>query len=252
MATGAKKLVRLELRIIGQPVTVQAEQPPDRARLDQLLPLMRAIDNAAVDAAVHRVEEGGETVTCQKGCSTCCRAQPVPVTPPEAYALFQLVESLPEPKRTEVRGRFADRVRRLTETGLLDPFLTRDLVMGPAEARDLATRYFRLGLVCPFLEEDACGIYADRPFVCRQYLVTSAVELCADPLNNPVKPVPMPITAAGGTLRIAGEYLGRPQHTVPLVLALEYAETHRAELERTFASAEVARRWVPALFDDQS
>jgi hypothetical protein len=52
---------------------------------------LRAIDNSAVDAAVKEVDVNGETVSCCKGCSACCRAQPVPVNPPEAYALLRLV-----------------------------------------------------------------------------------------------------------------------------------------------------------------
>lgn len=243
----AARTVRLSLRILGQPVEVESPQPPDRARLDELLPLLRAIDNAAVDAAVKDVEASGETVTCCKGCSACCRAQPVPVTPPEAYALIRLVEGMPEPRRSEVKARFADRVQQLTEAGLVDSFLTRNPADGPAEARALAERYFRLGLVCPFLDDDACSVYADRPFVCRQYLVTSPVELCSDPLNNPVRRVKMPVAAAGATLTVAEEVIGSPQHTVPLVLALEYAERHRADLERTYDSAPLARRWVTAM-----
>lgn len=246
----AAKTVRLELRILGQPKVVRAPQPPEHARLDELLPLLREIDNAAVDAAVEHATAAGDTVTCCKGCSTCCRAQPVPVTPPEAYALHRLVESFPEPKRSEVRQRFADRVRQLTEAGLRDSFLQHDPGMGPNEARALAQQYFLLGLVCPFLEHDACSIYSDRPFVCRQYLVTSPVELCTDPLNNPVKRVKMPIAAAGATLRIAEARIGRPQHTVPLVLALEYADRHQGELERTYESADLARRWVAELVEE--
>jgi hypothetical protein len=92
------------------------------------------------------------------------------------------------------------------------------------------------------VEGDACGIYEDRPFVCREYLVTLPVELCRDPFVNPVQVVPMPIAAAGGMLRTVATFLGSPQFTVPLVLALEYAAAHRAELEQTFPSRDVFSR----------
>jgi Fe-S-cluster containining protein len=227
------------LRILGELVAVEAPQPPERVRLDEVLPLLRDIDNRAVDLAVKRTEADGKTVSCRKGCSACCRAQPVPVTPPEAYALLRLVEGLPKPHRAEVRARFADRVRRLRDAGLVDGFLQHDDSLTKEEARDVARQYFRLGLVCPFLEGDACGIYEDRPFVCRQYVVTSPAELCRDPFTNPVEVIAMPIAAAGAMLRTATTHLGAPQFTVPLSLALEYAAAHRAELERTFASREL-------------
>jgi hypothetical protein len=97
------------------------------------------------------------------------------------------------------------------------------------------------------LDEDSCTIYADRPFVCRQYLVTSPAALCQDPFNNPVEPLPMPIAAAGATLRTAEKTLGTPQYTVPLVLALEYAESRRSELERTFAAQALYQNWLESL-----
>jgi Fe-S-cluster containining protein len=241
--------VRIELKVLGERIAVEAPQPPDPARLDQLLPLLRVIDDAVIDRAVRRAEADGRTVSCRKGCSACCRAQPVPVTPPEAYALLRLVEDLPEPRRTDVRERFADRVRRLRDAGLIDTYLTRDPSLDGTKARAHAERYFRLGLACPFLEDDACGIYADRPFVCRQYLVTSPAELCADPFHNPVRPIPIPVAPATATLRIAEDVAGTPPYTVPLVLALEYAQAHREELERTAPSPALARRWVTAMID---
>jgi Fe-S-cluster containining protein len=245
MTEPRRPTVRLELRVLGERVAVEAEQPPDRARLDELLPLFRAIDNAVIDRAVERIG-AGEAVSCRKGCSACCRAQPVPVTPPEAYALLKLVEELPEPRRSEVRERFAERVRTLREAGLLARYL-ENTPSGPEEARAIAHQYFWLNLVCPFLEADACSIHPDRPFVCRQYLVTSPAELCADPFTNPVRPVPIPIAPATATLRVGSEMLGVAQFTVPLVLALEFAEAHRAELEQTYSALEVARRWITAL-----
>jgi Fe-S-cluster containining protein len=245
----SRPAVRLELRVLGERVAVEAPRPPDPARLDELLPLLRAIDDVVIGRAVRRAEADGRTVSCRKGCSTCCRAQPVPVTPPEAYALLRLVEGLPEPRRSEVRRRFGDRVQRLRDAGLIDTYRNRDPALGEAEARASAERYFRLGLVCPFLEDDACSIYADRPFVCRQYLVTSPAELCANPFHNPVRPVAIPVAPATATLRIGEEVLGTPQYTVPLVLALEYADGRRDELERTAPSLELARRWVSAMLD---
>jgi Fe-S-cluster containining protein len=161
--------------------------------------------------------------------------------------LLRLVENLPEPRRAAVRARFADRVQRLRDAGLADHFLQRDRDVTKEQARDAAQRYFRLGLVCPFLEDDACGIYQDRPFVCRQYLVTSPAELCHDPFTNPVEVIRMPIAAAGGMLRTATNLLEKPQFTVALTLALEYAQAHRAELERTFASRKVFSQAVEEL-----
>src|SRR5262249_48515830 len=157
------------------------------------------------------------------------------------------VESMPQSRQSEIRARFADRVQRLREAGLYDSYFARRAELTKEEARDIAQRYFRLGLVCPFLEDDSCGIYPARPFVCRQYLVTSPAELCVDPFNNPVRPVSVPVGLASATLQAGEKLFGTPQYTLPLVVALEYAENYREKLERTFTARDVYEAWVTAL-----
>ena len=243
----AARRIELVLRIDGEPLPVSAPQPPAHGRLDELLPAMQAIDNAAIGHAIRKAEAAGKQVTCAKGCSACCRAQPVPVTPPEAHALLLLVEAMPAARRREVEARFADRVARLREAGLADGFLHRDPALDADGARTLARDYFALGLVCPFLQDDACSIHPQRPFVCRQYLVTSDPALCADPFANPVDVVPMPLQAATAMLSAASQAMAIPQHTVPLVLALEHARTHREALRQRVDAEPVFRHWLQAL-----
>ena len=239
--------IELVLRIDDVPLRIDAPRPPPRGRVDELLPAMRAIDNAAIGRAIGDVEATGKTVACAKGCSACCRAQPVPVAPPEALALLLLVEAMPPARRAAIEARFDAAARRLHAAGLADAFLQRAPGLDAASARRLAHDYFRLGLACPFLQDDACGIHPQRPFVCRQYLVTSDPALCADPFANRADVVPMPLHPATALLAAAEQALGMPQHTVPLTLALEYARLHRATLQRRVDAEPVFRRWLQAL-----
>ncbi|HVK09042.1 MAG TPA: YkgJ family cysteine cluster protein [Gemmataceae bacterium] len=234
--------VRIALKVFGQSLSVEGDVPLGAVRLDEVLPVLRAADNAVIDRAVARVEAAGERVSCAKGCATCCKAQPVPVTPPEAYALARLVEAMPEPRRSRVQAAFAANIDRLREAGLYEPLMDRDPAMTREQARDLGDRYFQLGLWCPFLEDDACGIYTERPFVCRQYLVTSPVPLCADPFRNPVQPVPIPARFASAMLTTTEQLIGTSQYTVPLALALEKAGRHEKELSATFDRNDVLDR----------
>jgi Fe-S-cluster containining protein len=246
--TDAKPMFQIRLKLFGRPVEASAPVPPGPARLDELLPFFRRLDDAVVDAAVAHVTAEGRTVSCRRGCSACCRAQPVPILPAEAYALLRLVESLPEPRQSQVRAAFADRVARLEASGEAGIWRSQFRDVPLDEARAAAQRYFRLGLVCPFLsDEGACGIYEHRPLVCRQYLVTSPAENCRDAFEHSIERVPFPLKPIEAGLTAADGLLGRPQVTIPLVLALEYAAAHRAELERTFEPTDVFRRWMTAL-----
>jgi len=245
-------MVRVSLRVLGESIAVETPRPKGEVRLDEVLPFLRALEDRVVEVTVRQSEASGNKVSCCNGCAACCKAQPVPVTPPEALALLRLVESLPGARRKTIEERFADRVSRLRCAGLTEHFLQRKQSLTNDEARAIAKRYFGLGLVCPFLENDSCSIYADRPFVCRQYLVTSPAELCLNPFQNAVKPLPMPIAAAGATLRVAEQILGAPQYTVPLVLALDFACKARQELEQTFPAAGLYEKWVRALAQPSS
>jgi Fe-S-cluster containining protein len=226
--------VRVSFSANGRPFRIEVRVPEGRARLDQLLPALREIDDQLMDATVARHEAAGERISCAKGCSACCRVQPVPITPPEAFALARLVDALPEPRRSAVRSAFEAAVERLHEAGVYTVYVRRDPEMTRAAAMAVVRRYATLALACPFLLDDACSIYAERPFVCRQYLVTSAPELCKAPLDNPVRPIKAPAAFATAMLLAAKQLLGPPQYTVPLILALEYAQEHRDTLERTF------------------
>ena len=231
-AQGTARL-QLTLRIREKNVPIGLSIPDRPVRLDELLPALREMDDRLIDAMVADTEAKGESVSCAKGCSACCRAQPVPVTPPEAYALARLVERLPEPRGTAVRATFAANVAQMREAGLYETYMRRAPDMTRDEARVIARRYMALKLTCPFLADDACSIYAERPFVCRQYLVTSPPRLCDSPLDSAVKPIPMPAVFATAMLEAGKALTGEAQYTVPLALALDYAQAKRIDMEKT-------------------
>lgn len=232
-----------QFRILDSVIRVEA--PPERARLDEILPALRALDDGFAAAAVRR---NGEPVSCMKGCSKCCQIQAVPVTPVEAYALLLLVQRLPEPRRTAVLSRFAASAARLHAAGLAEGFLEGRRPASEEDAKAQARQYLDLGLVCPFLEHDVCSIYQARPFACREYFVTSANALCADPLLHPVKTVSTISDGGEANLATAAAFMGRPGYTIPLTLALIYAATHREELERTYDGNQIFTRALGDLF----
>lgn len=235
------------VQVPGRRVKVSHPAPGGPARLDQLLPFMYAVDNAVIDVGVGQQRAQGRSITCRKGCNACCRAQPVPVTPAETLAVARLVQAMPPARQARVRARFADGVARLQQAGLFHTQLRDEPTTSPQQALAVAATYFSLGLACPFLDDGACSIHADRPFVCRQYLVTSPATLCADPLNAPVAVVPMPLRPVGAMLQVATTVAGRQQLTVPLMLALVYAERHADELQRTADARQTLAAWLDAL-----
>jgi Fe-S-cluster containining protein len=193
-------------------------------RLGELLPLVQSFGDAVAASAAKVAGDQGKRVSCAKGCGACCR-QLVPVAEVEARRLAALVRELPEPRRTEVRARFAAARRRLEAAGLLGELRHAQHEWSEEALPAFGLAYFRQGIPCPFLEDESCSVYADRPLVCREYLVTSPPADCAQPTAETVDRVPMPFKVWTALARFDRVPPGaRFIRWVPLVLAPEWAE----------------------------
>jgi len=185
--------------------------------LSQLLSALRSLTNAVVDAAVERERSTGREVSCKAGCGACCR-QLVPLSVTEARQLPQLIAGLDEAHRARVVKRFDEALAKLRTSGMLDS-LERFATLSQHERAQLLSAYFKLGIPCPFLEEESCSIHAVRPVICRQFLVTSPPAHCADASAEAVVPVPIAANVLGALQRVEA-HEPNPPRSVPLILAL--------------------------------
>src|SRR5438105_2241902 len=161
--------VEVDFAVAGERVHGQIPVPTGPTAPRELLPVFRAVAEMIVELGVAAAAERGEAVSCRAGCGACCR-QLVPITPVEARVLAELIDRLPDARRAVVEGRFQAAAERLAAAGLLEKlehperFPDRDL-------HQLGLDYFQQGIACPFLEEESCSIYEERPIACREYLV---------------------------------------------------------------------------------
>lgn len=225
----------IALNVGGSPLRFRLEVPNSATPVRTMLPVFRQVADAVVDVGVSQAESHGERVSCRKGCGACCR-QLVPITVAEAHALNDLIATLPAVRRAAILARFAEARRVLDEAGLLHSL--RD---APDSARALGLEYFRQGIPCPFLEDEACSIHADRPIACREYLVTSPAEHCASPSAESVRMVHLSGSASRALRQLEGPD-ARGRSWIPLILAPECATDSnespardgRAQLEEFF------------------
>jgi Fe-S-cluster containining protein len=171
------------------------------------------------------------------------------ITIVEAHRLAMLVAELPEPRQGQIRLRFSQAIARLEQAGLLGPAGQRCWLSsesGEAARNDTASRYFRLGIPCPFLEHDSCSIHPERPLVCREYLVTSEPERCERYLEEAVRMVPyLGVTRALG--RTCQKLFPSVVEGLPLVLALEHCEEPAAALSSPVDGVEAFRAFLSEL-----
>src|SRR5437868_13237380 len=114
--------VSVQFKIGGEAVRAEIPVPAGPTHPLPLLPAFQALAEVVVDHAVQSVRAQGKSVSCKKGCGACCR-QLVPISPVEARRLRDLVDELPEPRRSQIRARFAEARQRLGQAGILDGLL---------------------------------------------------------------------------------------------------------------------------------
>ncbi len=95
------------------------ELPHGPMRLVDLAAIVLGLSSTVADMGARITSNLGRQVSCSKGCGVCCR-QLVPLSPPEAIMLAELVISMPKDIRTRIQNRFATAVRQLERSGLLE------------------------------------------------------------------------------------------------------------------------------------
>mgnify|MGYP000017645002 CR=1 FL=1 len=218
--------VQAQVKIVLSGIEFQTQVPVPRGpvRPRVLLPVIRAFTGAIVDASERMSREQGREISCRAGCGACCR-QLVPIAHSEAHELRELVERMPEPQRTRVLRRFEEATRRLGESGLA-PVLADPGRHDEETINRIANEYFRLGIACPFLEDESCSIHPQRPIVCREYLVTSPAERCAYLERQDSVRVPLAAKASTALMQL-DDAAGRPYlRWIVLVTLMEWTASN--------------------------
>ena len=232
-------------------LTGTVEVPTAVVTPTQLLPILQKLTNALVNDAGRALAEEGKPISCREGCAACCR-QMVPISPFEAEALADWIRSLPDTSRADLAARFRSALLALNERGTLGR-LTEVLCSGEGlGSKSLAKDYFGAWVDCPFLIDERCGIHPIRPLACREYVVVSPPEYCADPFDESqkVQGVLLAVQPSAAMSRLAAESSGQAHGAIPLVLLFEWmAQDQRPGQHLSGPGPQVFERMVAALSD---
>lgn len=216
---------KVALKMPGGTVRAEMTVPTGPIRPEALWPIARDLLGQIIGATVDHEAGQGRAISCRAGCGACCR-QLVPIAEAEARRIRDLVASMPEPRLAEISERFARARDRLDEAGLLEK-LSEPTRWPPGDSLTVGLAYFRLGIACPFLEEESCSIHPDRPLACREYLVTSPPEFCARMEPGTVAGVKLPTSVWSAFAKLdppADD--STTNRWVPLILATDWADSH--------------------------
>lgn len=235
---------KIHLEVLGRDRELSFQVRVGPAPVMALLPTARAISTQISAISVEHAAAQGKTPSCRAGCAACCR-QLVPIAPMEAQALASAVATMPSKRRAEVRRRFAEAVARMEAAGLLDArapkgrsALVSAAEPGKAAWDDVSARYFAARIDCPFLEDESCSVYAERPITCREYIVTTPAAWC-DELSTQVEAVERPARLSEALTDAEAKINGAAPQAIPLALALEWAEAHGARMRNVHDGEEM-------------
>ncbi|HET7057791.1 MAG TPA: YkgJ family cysteine cluster protein [Nitrospiraceae bacterium] len=236
----------ISLKTPAGELSTSVEVPLNLVPITAIVPLTRRLGEEATALEQAQAQDAGQRISCQKGCAACCRML-VPVSPPEAFALKALVESLPDERRQILLDKLSSARARLEETGLLarlTALAETGRPLSDEEMEPINRDYYALRMACPFLEQESCSIYEDRPAACRELLVTTPADLCHDLLNNPVQPLPAPLRVGTVLALLWSELKETTPTLIPLPMALEWAEKHAGEEHGRWRGAYLLERML--------
>ncbi len=222
-------------------ITTAIEVPTGFVPVTSIVPLMRHLGEEAQALEIARLVDTGQSPSCQKGCAACCRML-VPLSVPEALALREWVRARPAVQQDRLSARFAEMKSQLLSHGLWRRL--SEVCNAPEQPKDdgledLNREYYALRLPCPFLEEETCTIYEERPSACRELLVTSPPERCDDLLNNPIEPIISPIRMST-VFGLLWQHLTRSSTSlIPLPLVFDWTDRHQAHNQQTWKGTEL-------------
>jgi Fe-S-cluster containining protein len=218
----------VKITLGGVPLDLQMTVPAKPVKPQRMLPIFQQMTNSFVGMAENAVENAGGKISCQKGCGACCR-QAIPLAEIEAYQIAALVETLPEPRRTEIKNRFETAWHHFSEINWFER-LDNCANLSNEEREKVVLEYFHEGVPCPFLEDESCSIHQTRPLACREYLVTSPAINCSKLTAEVIRMVDLPIKPSDTVRKITNSSnLNKSVNFVPLVLALEWAKRNADE-----------------------
>lgn len=230
--------VSLELKLADDVLKLEAPVTDAKTTAVELIPAFQAFTNQVVAHSIKLTERQGKTISCKAGCGACCK-QPVPVTLIEVEHLNRVVKKMPDREQQRIRAIFAHHLEVVEEAGLIDK-LRNIPALEPAEKRELAAKYFKLGLECPFLENQSCGIYPDRPLECREFLVTSDPRYCAELDAEGIEHIDQQMHMAAALRKLSADsHNAAGRGWVLMIFALDLAKSGRLRFKK-----KPSKEWV--------
>jgi Fe-S-cluster containining protein len=243
---------------VAWPLELASDEGPIRlaavdgsVRLADLVPVARALATRLACNARRSAKQAGVTIPCRKGCAACCSSL-VPLSIAEAFRLIEDLQAVPLPRRQALLAAFQVNARRVVEAGPpeLPPELPASTPAERSHAVEATGRWYNgLELDCPFLVQNLCTLYSQRPLACREHMVRTDESACEGFQPCAGETLQLPVSALDMLVELVSELEGEEPEAVMMPVAVEWARMHPRRAERTWPAKTVFGRFVEMLQD---
>ena len=236
-----------ELDILGEPVRFRINVADRHARLSDITPLARALSAKLALAVSDRLRRSGKVVPCCKGCPACCRYL-VPLSVPEVFRLRQEVLAMPAEQGKSVLQSCLETAKKILNERPEDSEINElaQTNTQPQISR-LSKWYAGLKLPCPFLSNNLCISYEQRPIACREHMVTGSAILCDTEGMDEPHIVQIPVSVLECLGELTAELEQSNIESVMLPLALPWAQENLERSRRTWPAVIMVEHFIGIL-----
>ena len=241
-------IIELKLDIFGKLLHIRIGAGNEPAKLSDLVPLAWLVSTKIILATKQHIINNGDTIACRANCSQCCRYL-VPLTIPEAVRLTEEVTTMPQWKRRFVNERSlltARGILELTPKYTLEKFTNTRPESG-CNLEDVSDWYSSINLPCPFLLNDLCMIYEQRPIACREHLVIGSASNCKSNSTNQTQLVQMPISILNALAHLTSELEETTIEAIILPFVFAWCQENPKYFKHTWPASQLVRCFINIL-----
>jgi len=234
------EVIGLEFDIFGKAVAFRIAAG-GRARLADIVPAARAISAKITDIATERIYCHRGHIPCHTGCPACC-SYLVSLSIPEVFCLNREVFLKPKHLSSHILRTYFLAASQIIKHRPPSPPPEQcfpDESANLSELHSLSDWYASLNLVCPFMYNNQCVIYQQRPLVCREHFVTGSVHGCKGG-HGEAQVVELPVRMANILCQFTRE-LCAANDVVMIPLALAWYEKNKELDERTWPAVKMVK-----------
>lgn len=242
----AKKVIGLKLDILGETLNLRIGVGKEQAKLSDIVPPARALCDRITEIVLLRLSKDRGSIPCGKGCSACCKRCLVPLSVPEALRFKEEIIAEPVSRREFIWEACLHAARLILRQRPPESLIDLTDVSSLMQSIDMgliSNWYTSLNLTCPFLINNVCGIYEQRPLACREHFIKGSSEACRG-LGEVAEVLEMPVRLPNVLGQLASELEGTDVEAVILPLALLWSEENSERTERSWPAELMVKRFV--------